>query len=117
MATSNLGSLTTLIKRLEAATSRLEDLADATADPEATQSGLGAGNKAGSASAPPPKPGNSSPPPTIAEPLPPAITGYDTFLNGDVKTFVAISQNLGGLVAEQVTIASTLHRQHHFADS
>lgn len=37
-----------------------------------------------------------------AEPLPPAIDDFDAVINGDVKTFVNMSEEIGGLVAEQV---------------
>ncbi|KAI9718593.1 MAG: hypothetical protein M1812_004044 [Candelaria pacifica] len=102
MAASNMHNLTTLIKRLEAATSRLEDMAQATIDPSShtngvapttsTASGGAFGGDAGS-SVTALKP--------ITELLPPAIDDFDRVMNGEVKTFVNTSEELGGLVAEQ----------------
>lgn len=34
--------------------------------------------------------------------LPPAIDDFDAIINGEVKTFVNVSEEIGGLVAEQV---------------
>ena len=47
--------------------------------------------------------GASDAPPSPA-PLPPAIDDFDAVINGDVTKFVAISEHIGGLVAEQVII-------------
>ena len=38
------------------------------------------------------------------ETLPPAIDDFDAMINAEVKTFVNMSEEIGGLVAEQVCI-------------
>ncbi len=92
-----------LICRLEAATSRLEDMAQATIDPSAQTNGIASpsststgGAFSGDAGVPGPAPKQ------ITELLPPAIDDFDGVMNGEVKTFVNTSEELGGLVAEQV---------------
>lgn len=92
----------TIIKRLEAATSRLEDMVPNMGDQSAATNGLpnldqgletpGASKQLGASDAPP------SP-----APLPPAIDDFDSVINGDVTKFVAMSEQIGGLVAEQVS--------------
>lgn len=47
--------------------------------------------------------GNASPERRI-EPLPPAIEDFDAIVNGDVQNFVNMSEDIGGLVAEQVEL-------------
>ena len=90
----------TILGRLEAATSRLEDLVPTIADTSLTtdgahpssqqeQSGDRALDQAGSLS-------------RQMEPLPPVIDDFDAMINGQVKSFVNMSEEIGGLVAEQV---------------
>ncbi|MCJ1403769.1 hypothetical protein MMC11_006992 [Xylographa trunciseda] len=102
MAGSNMNNLTTLIKRLEAATSRLEDIASSTPDPTAATNGTSA---AGTATITPgisePQASSTPTPRQLPEPLPPAIEGFDALMNGEVGTFVNMSEGLGGLIAEQ----------------
>lgn len=43
-------------------------------------------------------------------PLPPAIDDFDALINGDVKTFVNMSEEIGGLVAEQVRMELDAHK-------
>lgn len=43
-------------------------------------------------------------PERLVEPLPPAIEDFDAIVNGDVQTFVNMSEDIGGLVAEQVEL-------------
>ncbi|CAM1511101.1 Fc.00g086140.m01.CDS01 [Cosmosporella sp. VM-42] len=102
-ATNHMHNLTTLIKRLEAATSRLEDIATST---EPTD--VPAPNPPVS----PPGPSTVSIPPTFvpplepkpaAEPLPEAIEEFDIFLTTAVDKYVKISGKLGGLVAQQAS--------------
>ncbi|CEJ80268.1 Putative Adenylyl cyclase-associated protein [[Torrubiella] hemipterigena] len=103
-ANSHMHNLTTLIKRLEAATSRLEDIATSTepaedgaarAHPDASPAGV-----VSAAGAPAPK---AAPVPEPEE-LPEAIEDFDTFLNGPVTKFVSLSKELGGLVAKQAEL-------------
>ena len=47
--------------------------------------------------------GNAPPPPVRhMETLPPTIDDFDTTINDEVKSFVNMSEEIGGLVAEQV---------------
>ena len=96
--------LTGILRRLEAATSRLEDMASATIDPaeaSTTTKGIG-GPPTPAPTGPLPPP----PPPTIqkevVEELPASIEGFDAFLSGAVKKFVELSKKLGGPQADQV---------------
>ncbi|KAG2415273.1 hypothetical protein HFD88_006464 [Aspergillus terreus] len=99
MATgSHMHNLTTLIKRLEAATSRLEDMAMSLDDPNSPKAINSAG--APEAVAPPqPQPAPSAAP--VAPPIPPQIQDFDTLINQDVKNFVDLGEKIGSLVAEQ----------------
>ncbi|KAK3176530.1 hypothetical protein OEA41_007853 [Lepraria neglecta] len=98
-----MNSLTTLIKRLEAATSRLEDMVPNVNDSAAstngiestTGQGMTAADGMGQAR------GNAPPPLRHMETLPPTIDDFDATINGEVKTFVNMSEEIGGLVAEQ----------------
>lgn len=97
--------LTNLLARLEAATSRLEDIASSTIEiPQAvpalqetlaTPASKSATNVASTASAPAP------PAPTIDEPLPDSIDDFDAFLKTSVDKYAKLSQQLGGLIQEQ----------------
>ena len=92
------------VRRLEAATSRLEDMVpnvnDSAASTNGIQSTTGQGMTAaegmGQAR------GNAPPPLRHMETLPPTIDDFDATINGEVKTFVNMSEEIGGLVAEQV---------------
>ncbi|KAL5594177.1 hypothetical protein BROUX41_001222 [Berkeleyomyces rouxiae] len=125
MATSSpMHNLTTLIKRLEAATMRLEDIAEATialspgapeADALSPSAAASAGTSAtprastalptatpapaAAASAPAPAPPTKAP----AEPLPDTIVKFDNFLKTSLANYVELSNKLGGLVAEQAS--------------
>jgi adenylyl cyclase-associated protein len=99
MSRSNV--LIDLMYRLEAATSRLEDIAQSTIDPSAALTGPdpGAALVGQGAQSVPLPPAQAPPPP---EPLPQAIGDFDGLINGDVQKYVSLSERLGGLVAEQV---------------
>ena len=95
--------LTTILRRLEAATSRLEDMAASAIDlpklngaaPTPAPTGpLPAPPTASRAAAEPLKP--------IQEVLPESVEDFDAFINGTVKKFVNLSDEVGGPVAEQV---------------
>lgn len=93
-----------IMNRLEAATSRLEDMAQATMDPTASANGVVsktaiAGGAAGGGAtghavthAPAPQ----------TESLPASIEAFDKLIASDVKKFVNLSEDLGGVVADQV---------------
>ena len=93
-----------LLRRLEAATSRLEDIASSSQSDGTTRSthassvpitGAASVNGEGArASALSP-----------AEELPPVIEEFDQLLQDDLKPFSDIGQKLGGLIADQVSFA------------
>ncbi|PSS25847.1 hypothetical protein M430DRAFT_16556 [Amorphotheca resinae ATCC 22711] len=97
--------LTSIIRRLEAATSRLEDIATSTIEVPKTN---------GSA---PPTPAPTGPLPRAPVPaalvpeseiqftpvLPQCVEEFDSFINGPLVKFVNISDELGGPVAEQAS--------------
>ena len=95
--------LTAFLRRLEAATSRLEDIAAATVEaPKAN----------GQAPAPPPTgplpptpaaaPQTPEPAKALAPLLPQSVEEFDRFVTGALKKFVNLSDEVGGPVAEQV---------------
>lgn len=92
--------LTTIINRLEAATSRLEDMAASAIDLN------GAPTPAPTGPLPPPpvqaRAAPPEPPKPVVEPLPESVEDFDAFITGPVKKYVNLSDELGGLVAEQV---------------
>lgn len=93
----------TLLLRLEAATSRLEDMVPTISDPSATLNGVASLPESGlTAPGADIRGGPASSPKLAPAPLPPAIDDFDALINGDVKTFVNMSEEIGGLVAEQV---------------
>lgn len=93
---------TDLVTRLEAATSRLEDMA-VSIDPSAATNGVSSAARGivspGASDEPS---SNAIPPPPAVEPLPKDIKCFDALIDGDVQNFVSISKELGGLIAEQV---------------
>ncbi|ELQ40478.1 adenylyl cyclase-associated protein [Pyricularia oryzae Y34] len=106
MATNNMHNLTTLIKRLEAATLRLEDIASSTIDlPQAVPS-LSTTQPTPSAT---PAPGASAPtstPPAAQDPLPESIEDFDLFITESVNNYANLSGKIGGPVAEQAKLLS-----------
>lgn len=114
-------NLTTLIKRLEAATSRLEDIASSSTSFEALDNGqIGKGN-APRASAPnlpgtavTGSPAVEAPKPAAPE-LPPAIQEMDELIEGEVKKFVEASKGIDPLVEGQAeTTAKAFRDQRRF---
>ncbi|KAH6953259.1 hypothetical protein HG530_000066 [Fusarium avenaceum] len=117
-ANTQMHNLTTLIKRLEAATSRLEDIASSTTEPTADTAVLNQAissppNPTLGAPAPPPASTSKAATPTPAspepatEPLPESIEEFDAFLNTSVDKYVKLSQQLGGLVAQQASLVKS----------
>lgn len=105
--------LTSGFPRLEAATSRLEDIATSvdgsTPLPNgapATAAAAGAGAAAGVAAA-----GAVSLPPAPAEPLPRSIEDFDKLIEEDVNAFFTASKKIGGLVEDQAGLGKQ-GRQH-----
>ncbi|RMZ77850.1 hypothetical protein DV737_g4138, partial [Chaetothyriales sp. CBS 132003] len=111
-STGNMHNLTTLIKRLEAAASRLEDIVS-TVEPSAVRAnGSEADTAAGAVAAGAVAAGAVAagavaagaaavPAPAPPEPLPRSIDDFDTLIDADVAAFVAASEKLGGLPEEQ----------------
>jgi adenylyl cyclase-associated protein len=95
--------------RLEAATSRLEDIAQSTfelpqAVPALQQTLPPAPVSSAPTPAPPaPAPPAPAPPAPVAppEPLPESIEEFDSFISQSVENWAKISNAIGGLVAEQ----------------
>ncbi|KAJ5434129.1 hypothetical protein N7491_004724 [Penicillium cf. griseofulvum] len=96
----HMHNFTTLIKRLEAATSRLEDMAMSYDDPSAQKS-LDGSPSSVPAITEPPKPSPPPPAAPVAAPVPPQIQDFDALIKGDVQNFVNLGEKIGGLVAEQ----------------
>ncbi|KAK3306920.1 adenylate cyclase associated N terminal-domain-containing protein [Chaetomium strumarium] len=115
MATNSMHNLTTLIKRLEAATSRLEDIAQAAFElPQGVptlQQTPATPNPAVSARAASPAP----PPPAAREPVPESIEEFDAFITRSLGNWVKISNAIGGVVAEQaVKVVEAFEEQRKF---
>ena len=90
----------TILGRLEAATSRLEDLVPSIADPSLAADG--APSLSGQGPSTDRALDQARPPSRHLEALPPVIEDFDAIINGQVKSFVNMSEEIGGLVAEQV---------------
>ncbi|MCJ1468596.1 hypothetical protein MMC07_007225 [Pseudocyphellaria aurata] len=104
MTTNMNNNLPALIKRLEAATNLLEsivtpNLGDASASTNGStpndEAVLAAGGRTHQ------QRGMTSSPQPISETLPPAIEDFDTIIAEDIRAFGDISEEIGGLVAEQ----------------
>lgn len=93
-------ALTRIIYRLEAATSRLEDIASSTVGLEVLPNPNGAPSR--SAAVVPVQ--AEAPPVPPKEELPPLIVDFDTLIYGDVKAYYTLStaKSIGGLLGEQV---------------
>ncbi|KKA27105.1 hypothetical protein TD95_001120 [Thielaviopsis punctulata] len=131
-APNSMHNLTTLIKRLEAATLRLEDIAEATigiapTTPEsapaaaaptisaATSSHPPPAGPAGPAGTVPPPPPPPAPPKAPIEALPESIEEFDNFLKKSVGKYVSLSNEVGGLVAEQANkVLEGFEAERHF---
>lgn len=88
-------------RRLEAATSRLEDMATSV---DASHPETVAAITSAIAPQPEPTPTITEPAPQPVEPLPRTIEDFDTLIQEDVKAFVSASEKVGGLVEQQVCI-------------
>ncbi|KAH8172652.1 adenylyl cyclase-associated protein [Sarocladium implicatum] len=113
MANSSMHNLTTLIKRLEAATSRLEDIATSTELPKDVPALKDTILSPPAASTP--QPTAAPTPPPAAEELPESIEDFDNFLNSSVERFVKLSNEIGGVVAKQAAeVAKGFKEQRKF---
>jgi adenylyl cyclase-associated protein len=92
--------LTTVIYRLEAATSRLEDIASSSVGFETgAPNGASTGPPALAAGGPS---SSESITPKAVESLPPSIQAFDTLLNTELKTWLDLSSKLGNVIDGQV---------------
>jgi hypothetical protein len=118
-------SIPSVIHRLEAATSRLEDLADeqarraprATSAPEERPTSYTAAPAAASPPAPPPPP---PPPPVVPmSEVPQSVIAYDqTVIEEKLKPFVETTRSLGGeCLIEQVSRVNLLTNTDPFVSS
>ncbi|KAI0117083.1 adenylate cyclase associated N terminal-domain-containing protein [Daldinia grandis] len=111
MAQNHIHNLVTLIKRLEAATTRLEDIASSTIElPQAVPALTATVATPGpsNTSSPTPRQAISAPAPPAPvqvpqEPLPESIEEFDAFIDQSVDKYVKASNKLGGLIAEQAS--------------
>lgn len=96
---TEISSLSTLLKRLEAATTKLEDLAMAGASASSVSSSL-----TGSSGALPQGQLSQIPDASGAqgEVSHPNVEAYDELLDGPLKAYLELSKTIGGLVEEQV---------------
>ncbi|KAK2612873.1 suppressor of rasval19 [Conoideocrella luteorostrata] len=104
-ATNNMHNLTTLIKRLEAATSRLEDIATSTELPKDVSAPEQTVASTAGASLDTPPPSQAAHPKTISkpaeEPVAEAIEEFDQLISSSVGNYVKLSKELGGVIAKQ----------------
>ncbi|KAF4582918.1 Adenylate cyclase-associated CAP [Ophiocordyceps camponoti-floridani] len=105
-----MNNLTTLIKRLEAATSRLEDIATATElgqdDQHTGISGVGESTASNT---------NLKSKDLPSEPLPEFIEEFDVLLDSSINGYVRLSKELGGVVAQQaVEVLKGFQEQRKF---
>lgn len=92
-----------MLIRLEAATSRLEDMVPTIGDTNGAISGaLPSEDATAGAVGGTDQTRKDVTPQPLVEPLPPAINDFDAIINGPVSTFVNMSEDIGGLIAEQV---------------
>lgn len=116
--------LSIIIRRLEAATSRLEDMAMSTLEVPKTN-GTAPSSASGSeasappavqAAAPPAAPPPAAPTAPKQDPIPESVEDFDAFIDGTVKKYAGNSQQLGGAVAEQVSWRSDVQSDGYSID-
>lgn len=128
----NIPQVTNPISRLEAATSRLEDMASSSieipqgvpalnqtlASTQAGPSTNASSMQTPAAPTPTPTPAPPPAPPApkkLAEPLPESIEEFDAFIKNSVGKFAALSKELGGLIAEQAAkVVEGFQQQRRF---
>ncbi|CAO1613795.1 unnamed protein product [Parajaminaea phylloscopi] len=121
MSGQAINSIATIIKRLEAATSRLEDIAAAGAPAATTSSSRGIREDAPAASSAGPSSGGGGGDVAAAvsggqdggaasETDPPAVTAFDEYLAQPLQDFAGLSEQAGGLVAQQATQVLSVFR-------
>ncbi|KAI0191731.1 adenylate cyclase associated N terminal-domain-containing protein [Xylaria flabelliformis] len=111
MAQNNMYNLVTLIKRLEAATTRLEDIASSTIElphavPALSQPITSPPEESNGVTPLPSASSSASPTvstPVPQDPLPESVEEFDSFISQSVDKYVQASDKLGGLIAEQAS--------------
>ncbi|KAI1163330.1 adenylate cyclase associated N terminal-domain-containing protein [Nemania serpens] len=115
MAQNNMYNLVTLIKRLEVATTRLEDIASSTIElpqavPALTQPTVSIPDESNGVTPLPstspsasPSASPAAPTPVPHDPLPESVEEFDAFLSQSVDKYAKASEKLGGLIAEQAS--------------
>ncbi|KAK4134162.1 adenylyl cyclase-associated protein [Trichocladium antarcticum] len=106
MAASSMHNLTTLVKRLEAATSRLEDIAQSALELPGAVPALHQVVAPPKASTPATLPPASrapvpAPAPSAPEPVPESIDEFDNLISQSVESWAKLSTAIDGLLAEQ----------------
>ena len=96
-------------RRLEAATSRLEDLVPTPDGTRSTSDALESQNVDMNGSYAPGEQSSIAAQPSQQEQLPPAIKAFNTLIDTEVRNFLDKSQQIGSLVADQVR---DLHRSN-----
>ncbi|VUC25896.1 unnamed protein product [Clonostachys rosea] len=111
MAVNSLHNIATLIKRLEAVASRLEDIASSRASlglhPDDGHIVREIATVLAPVSTDPPESQRQSSQGALTRPpedLPVDVTLFDTFVKTTIDPFLELSQKIGGVVAEQATI-------------
>lgn len=89
--------LTSMFRRLEAATSRLEDIAS-TSFPNPGESGAAGANASGAV---PAISTPDAPAQLAAQSVPPTIEAFDEVVNSELKTWLELSASLGGVIESQ----------------
>ena len=92
--------LTTVIRRLEAATSRLEDIASTSVGFDVTGQNGAPASASGSVSGA--APSTAAPASKAADSLPPSIQALDELTNNEFKTWLDLSSKLGSVIDGQV---------------
>ncbi|KAF2842599.1 adenylyl cyclase-associated protein-like protein [Patellaria atrata CBS 101060] len=95
------GTLTDPVLRLEAATSRLEDIASSQANPDQNAGPQSSTLVATTSASTVPKVDTSPPPQKVAESVPPSVEEFDELINGNLKAWIELSKQVGGVVSDQ----------------
>ncbi|TKX20431.1 adenylyl cyclase-associated protein [Elsinoe australis] len=102
--------LTTLLRRLEAATSRLEDIAVSIPGVDATGAAAGLNGSVPSPAAP-----DGDATPTIASSLPPALADFEELTDTQLDKYVNSSKELDQTIADQaVSLATAFKAQQRY---
>lgn len=105
-------NLTTLIKRLEAATSRLEDVASSTIQLPVIDGAQGHSHPIPSTILSEKNVENYN---YVPEELPDSVREFDAFISGSVQKFVKASEDLGDPISEQAhSVLEAFYRQRKF---